>query len=57
MIVPKASPLPVPKAELSRATGLWLRRYAECHPRFEAMGVGNELKSFLAMCQARPAAC
>ena len=49
-----ASLLPAPKAELSRAVGLWARRYAECHPRFEELGMLEQAKSFLGACQGTP---
>ena len=50
----EASLLPAPKAELSRAVGLWLRRYAECHPRFEELGMLEQAKTFLGACQGTP---
>ena len=56
MIVPERSRLLSCglKAELSRAVGLWLVRYAECHPRFEELGMLEQAKSFLGACQGTP---
>ena len=49
--------VPMPTNCTPQCADMFEEMYAECHPRFEAMGIGNELKSFLAMCQVRPAAC